>query len=419
MAMDSTNPRSPHFRPSARTGQYIQELGGRSERDEAGDELLIDRASAARKISDDELASWADQQAAFISSVMSELGPERQAVAGVLEDIGIRPVWFEEFGGRDDDPEEAYRHEVRRSAIYIGLIGELYGKRLRSGFSATHEEYEEAVAGGKRLSVWVKEPAPDRDGHAERFLQDVRTFHTTGRFSTPADLGERVRERLREMAGEDLAPWVKLGDAIFRADEIRHAGRDVTITATVRDRDIQHFLDELDPAGGWGSSRQRVTFFDTAVEAEIAAKEFTARSAGLRTYTLVLQLHEVQGGGMRSGMSGRSPDDLVEAGVKAGLLGAPLDDLGDFGWLGETIPSADPLARLDGARLPESSVQAVARLLLVEAYVGPGQVGRIRDFRLGPSHQGERAVTLEWAEPRDYANQAPGTRRVEGRRRGP
>jgi len=38
-----------------------------------------------------------------------------------------------------------------------------------------------------------------------------------------------VRRRLEQLAAEALSPWIKLGDYVFRADEIVDAGNTVTI----------------------------------------------------------------------------------------------------------------------------------------------------------------------------------------------
>ena len=63
---------------------------------------------------------------------------------------------FERFGGRDDDPEVAYLEQVGRCTTYIGILGERYGKPLRSGYAATHAEYDEAQLRGLRISMWVR-----------------------------------------------------------------------------------------------------------------------------------------------------------------------------------------------------------------------------------------------------------------------
>ena len=59
---------------------------------------------------------------------MTELAEERRAVAAGIRAVGLRAVMFEEFGGRDADPEAAYLSEVQGSDIYVGILGQRYGK---------------------------------------------------------------------------------------------------------------------------------------------------------------------------------------------------------------------------------------------------------------------------------------------------
>ncbi len=91
--------------------------------------LLIDRAAAAELPSSEGPREWAREKRAFISSVMTQLAAERQAAAAGVRAAGLRAVMFEEFGGRDADPEEAYLAEVEGSDIYIGILGTRYGSR--------------------------------------------------------------------------------------------------------------------------------------------------------------------------------------------------------------------------------------------------------------------------------------------------
>src|SRR4051812_2347995 len=104
--------------------------------------LTIDLGASARRLSDDEFRTWAEDQTIFLSSVMGELAGERAALATALKQLRFRVRWFEEFGGRDDSAEDAYLGEVRASTIYLGLLGDEYGTMLSSdpyaGFSATH-----------------------------------------------------------------------------------------------------------------------------------------------------------------------------------------------------------------------------------------------------------------------------------------
>ena len=70
--------------------------------------LLIDRAAAAHVPRDADVREWALDKRVFISSVMAELGEERAAAATAVRSLGARPVMFEDFGGRDADPLNAY-----------------------------------------------------------------------------------------------------------------------------------------------------------------------------------------------------------------------------------------------------------------------------------------------------------------------
>src|SRR5258708_21172203 len=118
---------------------------------------------------------------------------------------------FEEFGGRDADPEEAYLAEVEASDNYIGTMGRRYGKPLKSRFSGTHVEYLHAEKHALRMAVWTSS-APEREGHEQSFLDEVRTFHVVPAFGTADDLQRQVEDRRRGIAAADPAPWCKLGD---------------------------------------------------------------------------------------------------------------------------------------------------------------------------------------------------------------
>lgn len=160
--------------------------------------LTIDLAAAGRRLSDEEFTAWAGNQTVFLSSVMGELVEERRALASALEASGFTVRWFEEFGGRDDNAEEAYLSEVRAASLYLGLLGDSYGSMLASdpyaGYSATHAEYLEARARGKRISFWERKPAERREGHARSFLTEVQLFQVTGSFSGSDDLPAKGRE---------------------------------------------------------------------------------------------------------------------------------------------------------------------------------------------------------------------------------
>lgn len=117
-------------------------------------EPLIFDLSVAPRRPDNEIRLWTARQSVFVSSVMAGMRQEREAAVAAITAVDARPVWFEDFGGMDDNPEDAYLGQVASSTIYLGILGERYGQPLPSGYSPTHAEYNAAERGGLRISVW-------------------------------------------------------------------------------------------------------------------------------------------------------------------------------------------------------------------------------------------------------------------------
>jgi hypothetical protein len=378
--------------------------------------LTIDLAAANRQLSDDEMQLWASTHSVFVSSVMGELAAERRALAEALQAAGLTVRWFEEFGGRDDGAERAYLAEVAGSDIYVGVLADEYGAMMADGFSATHAEFLEARRRGKRVSFWARSDGRSRSGHARNLLSEVRVFHVTGSFEDASDLPGRVLRRLREMASEDVAPWVKLGELVFRAESIRDSGRELTVTARVRDTKVGRRLDELDPTRSWGRGDElAVTYGDRSGRGRIESLDVETRSTVIRDVTIRISVEWATGpDAMAAGTSGYSADDLTEVGIRAGLLHEPLPDR--LGMMSFMVDASDPLSELEGIAVPEGSVAAIARLLVVEQLVGSRKAASVDTFALGPASGGQRHVRVGWREPRRYTNVEPGYRVVEGPR---
>jgi Domain of unknown function (DUF4062) len=155
--------------------------------------LSVDTSGTAPRPDPHSLAAWAGDQRIFISSVMADdMAPLRTRLVDVMESLGAEPVWFEAFGGRDDDAEVAYLSEVDSSSVYLGILGRTYGRLDKATrMSATHAEYRRAEQQGLGVSVWV---SGDEDVQADQkaFIDEVRTFHTTGSFSNTATTWLRV-----------------------------------------------------------------------------------------------------------------------------------------------------------------------------------------------------------------------------------
>ena len=374
--------------------------------------LLIDRAAAAELPSADSVREWAREKRAFISSVMKELANERQAAAAGVRGVGLRAVMFEEFGGRDADPEEAYLAEVEGSDIYIGILGRRYGKPLKTRFSATHTEYVHAEKHGLRIALWTF-AAADREGHEQSFLDEVRTFYVVPEFRTVADLQRQVEERMRSIAAEGLAPWCKLGHAVFRATEVEDRGDTIHVTARVRDDAVARALEE---ARGDRFSSKTLAHFTWAGRSryvKVEGVQVTTTSARSKLFRLELTAAEApQDHFLEVSIGGRSPADLTEAALRTALFGErnPLADQ----HMGFATEIADPLAPLRQSPVSEEIVRPLSELLVSDALLSTRRATSIRAFRLGVPIRGRRSLSLAWEAPNRYSNEPVTVRSISG-----
>jgi hypothetical protein len=273
--------------------------------------LLVDTSSASRRLAPEEFGRWASTRAVFISSEMRELGNLRARVAEALRAAGFSVVMFEDLGGRDEDAERAYLDGVARSDIYVGVLADRYGTMSPSGRSPTHEEYLEARRRGIRISFWLQRDSSNRQGNAADFAQEVQVFHTTGQFDDAEDLARRVVTRLAEIAADDDAPWIKVGDSCLRATRIRDEGAAVTVVAEVRDLAVARALESL-RRDSWGrASSVPIATASRAGEATVTGVVSEIRSASVRDIELAaeVQWSDGWGGSMEASFNGLSPDD--------------------------------------------------------------------------------------------------------------
>jgi hypothetical protein len=372
--------------------------------------VIVD-AGAAQPLSEAELRTWASEQRVFISSAMDGMTAERSSVADAIQNIGATPVWFEEFGGRDDDPERAYISEVVGSDIYIGILGPRYGRVLPSGYSPTQEEYDEAVRRGLRIGVWASQE--DLHGRQRDFLDEIRVFRTTGSYGSPDALAAGVTARLGVIAAEAVSPWVKVGDVIFRARRVHHSGTELVVDARIRDDHAVASLEALRPGGFWGSNHDtRVTWSGRTENVRIRSVA-TETSAG-RGCDVHIVAETVAVTNFRPmidvALSDRSPEDLTELAVRVALFGAE----NPLGMMSFMISMDNPFRVIESLGLTEDAVEPVAHVLMTEELVGGGRAQRITALQVGPNNHGQRRVQLAWLPRRRYTNVTPGERRVSG-----
>lgn len=374
--------------------------------------LTIDLTAAARRADPERVRDWLSAQRVFISSAMADTASERRAVAAAVEQEGARAVWFEEFG-RDADAEEAYLTEVDSATIYIAILNQVYGRQHpTTGYSATEAEYHRAREGGKRVAIFVAEDGSAREGHLMRFINDrLRIFLTTENYADTDDLVRRVRRRLQDLAAEGLSPWVKLGDLVFRADEIAEDATSAVISFQTNE-DIAYRIGVLRDQQ-YGRRQLRLTYETRVVDGELTDVRRTVRAGGrseLQVTLSRLQLPSVNQ--IRAGTSGYGADDLTELGLKHQLFGEPLpDQLAMMGLAGTGLDDGELQQCFD---LPNEVAEGVARLVFAEGLVGGGRASRVTRCQLAPRTQRSRRLRLEWEDPNIYRDQPPHRRTVTG-----
>jgi len=375
-------------------------------------ELLIDEQAATFILEPAALHSWGRRQRVFVSSLITDMPEERRAVREAIESLGAQPVMFEEeLGAQDVSPTHAYLGGVRTSTIYVGIFGARYGARTSRGYSATEEEFHEAERLGLRLCIFANTGEGEVDGGQRDLIDGVRNTLTTSGWSDPVDLGRRVTRRLADLAAEELAPWVRLGDTVFRATRIESNGNTFTVDAVIHNPRIVARLNEIRDGR---MSDLRFTSPDDSKSVQLRELRSSMTSTATRSVTLTLVAGQQDQGAMRGSFQSNgvkyTQDDLTRLAISDALFGT------------KTYPStwasgsvSDPLEPLRGRGIIDQVVRPVARLLLTEQLLGRGEAGHIDSFTLGPSHQGSRRLRLSWTPPRPYVNSpTPDPVSVEG-----
>lgn len=143
----------------------------------------------------------------FISGVQKELKVERRAVKdSVLSDALLSEYFevflFEDTPARSKSVEKAYLEEVRKSDIYLGILGNQYGRAGKGRMSATEAEFQEAKARHKDIFIYIQgENAVDkkREIGVQKLMKEIKdpkTGYSYRRFNNEGALPDLVYESL-------------------------------------------------------------------------------------------------------------------------------------------------------------------------------------------------------------------------------
>lgn len=215
--------------------------------------IIVDRQTPL-EITEDEFKAWAHLKGVFVSSTLTDMREEREAVRAVVEGIGARPIMWELIAPSDTEPGEAYKAGVRQADIHVLVLKRRYGTRLRSGYSASEEEYEEARENAKPILIRINDEIDmsEREGRLNRWIAELQQFHSTGVYTSPHDLAAQLTASLRNLAVSESTAWAKLNDAAFpylRFSESPGGGWDAPILLDLvfrtRDRDVERHIDDI------------------------------------------------------------------------------------------------------------------------------------------------------------------------------
>ncbi len=135
----------------------------------------------------------------FISSTLGELGPERLAAKRAVDRLRLTPVMFE-LGARPHPPRELYLAYLEQSDVFVGLYWQSYGWVAPGERISGIEDEFRASKGLPRL-VYVKAPAPSREGPLARLLREIGESGVSYRRFADA-------EELEVLLADDLAVLV-------------------------------------------------------------------------------------------------------------------------------------------------------------------------------------------------------------------
>src|SRR6516164_4242107 len=150
-----------------------------------------------------ELIRTPDQRVrVFVSSTLTELTNERQAVRDAVTRLRLIPVMFEQ-GARPYPPRPVYRAYLAQSQVSVGIYWQSYGW-VAPGEQVSGLEDDYQLSAGLPRLIYVKSPAPDREPRLTELLARMREKGCISyqHFSDPAGLQQLVEDDLAVLLSE-------------------------------------------------------------------------------------------------------------------------------------------------------------------------------------------------------------------------
>ncbi|HEY7279023.1 MAG TPA: DUF4062 domain-containing protein [Trebonia sp.] len=138
----------------------------------------------------------------FVSSTLTELADERQAVRDAITGLRLVPVMFE-LGARPHPPRNVYQAYLAQSQVFVGIYWQSYGW-IAPGERMSGLEDEYALSAGMPRLIYVKSPAPEREPRLAELLNQIRDSGDVSYqlFSDPEELQSLVQNDLAVLLSE-------------------------------------------------------------------------------------------------------------------------------------------------------------------------------------------------------------------------
>jgi predicted ATPase len=137
----------------------------------------------------------------FVSSTLTELAAERQAVRDAVTRLRLVPVMFE-MGARAHPPRDVYQDYLAQSQVFVGIYWQSYGW-VAPGEQISGLEDEYQLSAGLPRLIYVKSPA-DREPRLTQLLARIEDEGGVSykHFSEPGELQQLVENDLAVLLSE-------------------------------------------------------------------------------------------------------------------------------------------------------------------------------------------------------------------------
>ncbi len=131
----------------------------------------------------------------FISSVIQGFTDERQAAESAVKSLGLIPIMAEQFGAQPLSPRQACLQGVKKSDLFLAILGSRYGDETDSGKSPCEEEFDAARQAGMPIFILVKDC---ERGDKQEAFKDRITSYEEGYFVRFFDASDKLFRQIAE-----------------------------------------------------------------------------------------------------------------------------------------------------------------------------------------------------------------------------